>query len=466
MDFVSTALVTLKQPTGFWPTILNAFKGAMGSYILAVILIAVIVRLLFSLVDVINKKVNMKNSGIQAKMKPELDAIQKKYGHDQRLLQQKQNEIYKKYQFNMMGSCLPMLITLVLQFTVFLTLWNSLQSVSNYNIANKYENMKDLYANVIQLNDTENTQNLTLQDSLQALAGTDYDLSANLDIEENKLYIVLTDETGGQETFEYEYKTDFSVKDGETITKSSNQAIFELLQKYVLPKAEETTPENPEGGEPEAGTTAEEGSTETIEFVEDTGFNEIFIKLAEEAVREYYDESQEGFLWIKNIYRPESPSTPMFTKSDITKYMSNYYTSEEKELEETSKFEEKIFDCIISENGELDQIASQKNGYYILAILAVGLSVLSTWLSNKLMRDKNQPAQKPNLMMYILMPVIMGIFTLMYTSLFAIYLIVGQLMMIALTPLTTLIVKKWISHDSKKQKDKDVIEVDYRRKDI
>lgn len=78
MDFINTALVTLQQPTGVWETILNAFRGAMGSYILAVILIAVLVRIVFSLVDVINKKVNMKNSNINAKMKPELDAIQKK----------------------------------------------------------------------------------------------------------------------------------------------------------------------------------------------------------------------------------------------------------------------------------------------------------------------------------------------------------------------------------------------------
>ena len=152
MDFINTALVTLKQPTGMWESILSAFRNGTGSYILAVILIAVLVRLLFSVVDIINKKVNMKNSNINAKMKPELDAIQKKYGHDQRLLQQKQNEVYKKYQFSMMSSCLPMLISLVLQFTVFLTLWNSLQAVANYNIVEKYENVKDIYANVVNLN--------------------------------------------------------------------------------------------------------------------------------------------------------------------------------------------------------------------------------------------------------------------------------------------------------------------------
>ena len=68
--------------------------------------------------------------------------------------------------------------------------------------------------------------------------------------------------------------------------------------------------------------------------------------------------------------------------------------------------------------------------------------------------------------MYFVMPIIFGIFTFMYTSLFAIYIIVGQLVMIALTPLTTWLVKKWVEKDAKKQKDKNVVEVDYRRKDM
>ena len=65
MDFISTALVTLRQPTGFWETILNAFKSATGTYILAVILLALIVRILFSLVDIINKKSQHEKHGHQ-----------------------------------------------------------------------------------------------------------------------------------------------------------------------------------------------------------------------------------------------------------------------------------------------------------------------------------------------------------------------------------------------------------------
>lgn len=423
MDFINTALVTLQQPTGVWETILNAFRGAMGSYILAVILIAVLVRIVFSLVDVINKKVNMKNSNINAKMKPELDAIQKKYGHDQRLLQQKQNEIYKKYQFSMMGSCFPMLISMVLQFTVFLTLWNSLQAVANYNIVEKYENVKDIYANVVNLNNDE---------SFSTFYNDGDSLSIEVDLENKTMTI--------------KNKTQNTVKEDIAFVDNwENADVYnDLINKYVV-----------------TGTTEEPNAA----YVS-TGYNEVIKSLAEVTAKNYYEDSQESFLWIKNIYRSESPSSPLFTKDEIKNNISSYYTDEQKALEEENDYEGKIFDTIIENNGQFDELREQHNGYYILTIIAVLVSFLSMWLSNFLMRNKNQPQQKQNKLMYFIMPIIFGIFTFMYTSLFAVYIIVGQLVMIALTPLTTWIVKKWVAKDAKKEKDKTIVEVDYRRKDM
>lgn len=410
MDFVSSALITLTQPSGFWPSILNAFKGATGTYIVAVILIAIIIRVLLSVVDVINKKVSAKSNGVMAKMKPELDAIQKKYGHDPKLMSQKQNEVYRKYQFNMMGSCLPMLISLVLQMVVFLTLWNSLQSMANFNVVEKYENMKNIYANVIALND--NTGVYT-SGEIQKIS-----------IDKEKIYI-LTDTV---ET-EIDYKENFS-----------NEEVFNnLITKYV------------------------NSSTENTEYAGNS-ISEALVVEAQKLVEEYYNESQEGFLWIKNIYRSESPTSPIFSKDEVKKYMSGFYSEEEKTLEKNKDYEGKIFDYVVTNTFDGKDLG--RNGYYILTIIAVAASFFSMWLSNRLMRNKNAPAQKSNMMMYFILPIIMGIFTFMYTSLFAIYIITGQLVMIALTPLTTFIVKKWNSHDEKKNHDKNVIEVDYRRKDI
>ena len=433
MDFVNTALVTMFQPSGMWVNILNSFKSGMGSYIVAVIVLAILVRIVFSLVDIVSKKVNMKTMDINNKMKPELEAVKAKYSNDPAMMQKKQSEIYKKYQFSMMGSCLPMLLTMVLQFTVFLTLWNSLQAVSNYNIAKQYQDMKNVYANVLMLNENEEFLNL-LNDQTGEVKLT---AEVVLDKEGKKQLHV--------EIFEGENpaadKRDYNFNE-----EQSNEWIYnKIISKYVA------LPEEKPEEMPKAENTIQSS-------------NQLLIQnLAEKTVAQYFENNREGFLWIKNIYKSESPQSPMFSEKEVKQYLSKFYEKEEFEAEKENDFEGKIFKVVVENNKQLDGIKAQKNGYYILTILAVLSSLLSIYLSNLMMRRKGQPKQKQSIAMYIIMPLIMGIFTFSYTSLFAIYIIVGQLMMIALTPLTTLIVRKWSDHDEKK-KEKDVVVVDYRRK--
>ena len=430
MDFVSTILITLSEPKGMWQSILNGFRSGVGSYVGAVILIALILRVVFSAVDIINKKISMKSSAINEKMKPEIEAIQKKYANDQRMVQQKTNEIYKKYQFNMLGSCLPMLIIMALQMTVFLTLWTGLQSVANFNIAQKYEDVKNVYVNVISLNDED------LATDIDFSAGDE--LTIEIDKENQKMTLKnITDNIGK----EYVFQTNFD-----------NETVFELLGKYV---------KQFEDFELEDSTHVD------APILDQKEWSEALLNLAQQEAQKLYKQGQEGFLWIKNVYRPDATSSPIFTKAEVKKYLSGFYSSEEKSQEKNFDYEGKIFDCVVSENQEFDTIRQQKNGFYILTIIAVLSAFFATWLSNRLMKNKNsqgQPGQGK--FMYIFMPLILGIFTLSYTSLFAIYIIIGQLAMIAITPLTTLIVKKWLKKDAQKVKEKNIIDVEYRRKDI
>lgn len=429
---MDSLMIVLNQPTGMWESILDAFKGAMGSYILAVILLAVIVRVIFSLVDIVNKRFTMKNAQINEKMKPELDAVQKKYGHDKQLLQQKQSEIYKKYQFNMMGSCLPMLVAMILQLVVFLTLWTGLQNVSNYNIANSYENTKLVYYNVLLLNENENLKNEveTLIDS-----ETPYTLDVNIDFDNSVMTVLLS----ANDAEVYREDVVMIARRGQGYI---NEQIYNVIEIYAT----------------------EEVNEETGEVITPLSAYEQAIKtLAEEETADFYLNNLESFLWIKNIYKAESPLTsPVFTKDEITNYLNAYYSEDERALEDEHDYEGQIFDYVVSGLNNRDVGV---NGYFILVILAVASSFLSIFLSNRLMKGTQAGGGK---MMYFIMPLILGIFTLMYTSLFAIYIIVGQLIMIALSPLNNLIVKKWAAASDKKKeiKKQEAIDVDYRRKDI
>ena len=442
--------IVLNYPGGMWESIIGGFNSAMGSYIWSVILLAVLVRIVFALVDIFNKYFNMKSMRINEKMKPELEAIQKKYGHDKVLLQKKQQEIYKKYQFSMVGTCLPMLLMVVLQMVVFLTLWTGLQNVSNYNIARQYENTKTVYYNVLLLNENENFESFYNSNLADLTYGEDFNVNASIDLDKKQMtlefYLTSNPNEVIYTVIPADEETQNIVNFNDDPNVNANEEIFKIIDKY----ANEYT-DDAEGN--------------SISAQRELNNMQLNIKaMAEDIAADYYIDNMQSFLWIKNIYKAESPTTsPVFTKSEITSYLNNYYSESEREVEAQFGYEEQIFDFVVADLNERDLGV---NGYYILVILAVVTSFLSIFINNKLMKKDSGTQQPGGKAMYFIMPIILGIFTLMYTSLFAIYIIIGQIVTMIFSPITNLIVKKWVDMSGKKQdeKRKAVIDVDYRRK--
>jgi YidC/Oxa1 family membrane protein insertase len=56
------------------------------------------------------------------KFKPEIDALQKKYGHDRAVLGQKQMELYKEKGINPLAGCVPVLVSMPIWFALYRTL--------------------------------------------------------------------------------------------------------------------------------------------------------------------------------------------------------------------------------------------------------------------------------------------------------------------------------------------------------
>ena len=444
---MDSLMIVLNYPGGMWESIIGGFNSAMGSYIWSVIILAVLVRIVFVIVDIFNKYFNMKNMNINQKMQPELEAIQKKYGHDKVLLQKKQQEIYKKYQFSMVGTCLPMLLVVVLQMVVFLTLWTGLQNVSNYNIAKQYEDTKMVYYNVLRLNENEDAVQLFENELAGLTFKEDYTISATIDLEKKEMIFNFYLNDNPNESLIPVTLT--MVNFNEDTNVNANEEIYKLIDKYASEYVDD----------------AESNSNDTSGNAVLTEMEKNIKQIAEEVTADYYIDNLQSFLWIKNIYKAESPTTsPVFDKSEITNYLQNYYSEEEKLIEKQYNYEEQIFDYVIAGLNERDLGV---NGYYILVILAVVSSFLSIFISNKLMKKSGTQNQAGGKMMYFIMPLILGLFTLMYTSLFAIYIIIGQLIMMAFSPLTNLIVRKWVEKSGKKQEEKrkEIVDVDYRRKD-
>ena len=93
--------------------------AAIGNFGWTVVTFTVILKLITLPFDIWQKVVMRKNQKAMERMKPQLEKLQKQYANNQQVLAEKQMALYKKEQFSTFGSCLPMILTMVIFFIVF-----------------------------------------------------------------------------------------------------------------------------------------------------------------------------------------------------------------------------------------------------------------------------------------------------------------------------------------------------------
>ena len=114
----------------FWGDCIDLFVKWVGNYGWAIILLTIAIKLILTPIDIMQKRVNAKNAKMQAIMQPELQKVQQQYPGDRNKLNQKQMELAKKYNFNMTGTCLTLLISMIVTLTVFTSLFMGINSLS------------------------------------------------------------------------------------------------------------------------------------------------------------------------------------------------------------------------------------------------------------------------------------------------------------------------------------------------
>ena len=415
----------INEPGGLWATIIKAFEGGVGSYILAVLLLTLIIRVVWAPVDTLNKKFNKKMLRNQAKLQPQMEKIQKQYAKDPQMLKKKQNELYQKANAGLGGGCLFMLIFMALNLTIFGTMFTTMNAFSRYKVYEQYETMKYGYTNV-----------LDMIDSLDATKFEDVVKNyENITVvkENDKISLVKGEEIITSQTF----KNDYSVKVSEEETTKGEVFMLSLVNKYIVDD--------------------EDDKTEFLgdKKIEEIKYSEAINAIATNYTNSIYEETQKEnkFLWVGNIWVADSPfKQSVFSYQDYQNHVGkdNVYEKEE-----------------VIYNAFMDSVKANynsTNGYFILALLSIGISFLSILFSNGIRKKKQTTAPKQGKAMYIIMPLIMGIFAIMYNSVFAFYLVVSSAINVLLTPLENLIIDKWEARDMKKEEEKATVE--YSRKKI
>lgn len=162
--------------------------------------------------------------------------------------------------------------------------------------------------------------------------------------------------------------------------------------------------------------------------------NKELINRANENVAKKYEQVKESFLWIKNVWIADSPTAKAIP--DFSTYLSIAKLNLEGDARTLA---EKDYNAVMSNLQNNHGV----NGYFLLAALAGATAFLYQYLltGKKKKNVASAQPQQSGKAMQIILPIIMVIFTLSYNSVFALYIIVGQLFGMATAPLINWLIK-------------------------
>lgn len=158
-----------------WTNIINLFAKWIVNYGWAIVVFTVVLKLVLSPLDVMQRVSSQKQSRVTAYMQPELDALKKKYGNDKERLNAETQKLYKKYNTGMGGICLSMALSLIITMVVFFTLLGSIRSYGTTKLYEGYSELDNTYVAAeteynTRISENDGTLDLALYPNSQAYA--------------------------------------------------------------------------------------------------------------------------------------------------------------------------------------------------------------------------------------------------------------------------------------------------------
>lgn len=323
MAFMTLLASTVDQVemTNLVGKLLLLLREGVGNFGWTVVVFTIILRFALLPLDIWQKFSMRKQQKKMAALQPKLAKIQKQYANNPEMLRQKQYELQRSSGINMLASCLPMIVTMVVFFVVFA--------------------------------------------GFRALV----------------------------------------VYDNQLIVARLNDAYNEMVA---------------------AGASAEEINAHLAAMYQ-----------------------PEGWLWIKNVHMSD-------IGTNVIPSYENFISSGWGGINATlpnglsASYETLVGPAMEVYNKQSFWDVARWNGYFILPILAIATSFLSTMLLQKMQPQTNMAAdaeqqkaqQKSMKMMNYIMPLMLGVFAIMYSAAFAIYYVVSNILSTLTSVIFNLIIKK------------------------
>ena len=354
--------------------LLEALYKAIGNFGWTVVVFSIILKVVLSPLD-IWQRVSTKNQ--QKKMeaiKPKLEKLEKQYKNNPDLLKQKQYEVQREAKINVFATCLPLIVTMVVFFVVF----GGFRALVTYENELIVEELDKAYVSYI------------------------------VDYNETKL----TDAQKTEVTALYETAI---------AENSSTEAIFvkyNVLEAYCNDEAH---------GIETKFTQYEKLATENAE------------KYAEmqNILAETYKNHLEGdrWLWVKNIFKSDTGTTVVPDSKAFTSSGAGGINASLEDTETHTSYTNLTSPAAAELNKQGTWDFKKWNGYFILPLLSLLTSFLSTFIMQKNnptsavgTQEQQAQQQKQMKMMTYMMPIMLAVFAMLYSAAFAIYYFMSNIM--------------------------------------
>lgn len=431
---------TFNVSLGWIASLIRALVNGVGIVGVGIILFSVILKLVVLPFDVM-QRINMSKQNAKMKQNQEkLKKLQKQYAHDKTMYNQKMMEMYKESGINVFSSCLPAILSII----IFIV------AINNFNAYSQYANLSVYNKMVREYNAALTTHTATLDDDVSFSNG--YILVEDKDGDVSGRYIYYVVETQEQPTSVEEMKTIVESKPFEMRIHYVNSTLLRAYDEQA--EAEISTalalPEN--------------------ELEEKTLASNYVTKLAQQAVKKAYNEDiykDTKFLWIKNIWETDaSYKHPISGYSDFKSELQDRKTKLEVPGKNV-KFSKigDYTDAYTQDNYNkvtalLKSEKNSANGYYIMIALSIGTILLQQFISMRSQKEQQKfssvdgtGAMNQKTMM-IMMTVMFGIFSFMYSAAFSIYMVMSNLLSLA----TTVIIGKGVERKLEKEEERAIKE--------
>ena len=394
--------------------------GSVGVGIILFSLVLKIVVLPFDVYQRISmRKQNIKMKENQARM----EKLQKQYANNKELYNQKVMEMYKESGISMFSSCLPMILSMVIFFVAIgaFNAYSQYSNIENYNTMVEAYNAKILeYVPDLDMDALDNGTITISEYSKEEVIGEET-------ITKNYVRVESTDSAkcvyvevlkADDVTFE----TDAQRLEYVLTIEIDKKAYFVDVDRAVA-----------------AGYITSEMTEEEIRAH--------FEGLAQDNVLKTYNEKvlpNTQFIWIKNIWVTDASYThPVLEYSNFKTEVSreNFDVNGSKVSltgisAKTNAYEKETYNKVTA---KLSTQKAEGNGWFILIALSILTILLQQWVSNRAQKEQQkystvdgQGASQQKMTM-IIMTGMFAVFSFMYSSAFAIYLIVSNVFSLAST---------------------------------